>query len=649
MITDDRASARAAGLRYASDARPGITRRRAGRGFSYRDADGRLIRDPETLDRIRRLAIPPAWTDVWICPSPNGHLQATGRDARGRKQYRYHARWRARRDDAKFERLIDFARILPAHPGAGRPGPRAAGAAAREGPGRGRPTPRDDPHPGRQRGVRPAQPVVRADHASNAPRSRDRDGHPLPVPRQVRAPARGGTARSAPGRRRPSPARTCPARSSSSTSVPTARPHDIASDDVNAYLREISGADVTRQGLPDLGRDGPRVSRPARGRHARPTRSRPGATSSRLSARPPTGSGIPPPSHATAMSTRRSSRPTSMARSRAVGRDRPMSGEPTATPRPRPRSIGRGGARSARSFADATAARAARRSAAPRGPARASSWPVRRPRGGGPSATTRSRTRRGRPPDGSAQIRPCIARTRRSATYSPIPPPARPASVPCASADRANGSPSRVGGPPRWTIRTMTSVAEPVTTTSIGSPRAAVADRVVEQVAEDVHHQDLVGAIGRRVARPQEADLHARVAGHHLADRPFDEVAERDRLADRAQALAFRTDEARRGPRPADTDDLPRARYRPPRRGGGVGRRSRVGEQLRPAVDRGHRRPELVGQDVEKGLPVRAATGRSGSVRAGPWHRAVVRRRAGSDSRPGFDARAPRHSRGCMT
>ena len=103
-----------AGLRHASDDVPGITRRRAGRGFSYRDPDGRPIRDPDTIGRIRKIVIPPAWTDVWICPWPNGHLQATGRDARGRKQYRYHPRFRARRDDAKFERLIAFARALPA-------------------------------------------------------------------------------------------------------------------------------------------------------------------------------------------------------------------------------------------------------------------------------------------------------------------------------------------------------------------------------------------------------------------------------------------------------------------------------------------------------------------------------------------------------
>ena len=110
---DGRAAARAAGLRYSTDARPGITRRRAGRGFSYRSPDGATIRDPGLLARIRALAVPPAWTDVWICPDPAGHLQATGRDAAGRKQYRYHTRWRARRDDAKFERLIDFACVLP--------------------------------------------------------------------------------------------------------------------------------------------------------------------------------------------------------------------------------------------------------------------------------------------------------------------------------------------------------------------------------------------------------------------------------------------------------------------------------------------------------------------------------------------------------
>ena len=102
-----------AGLSYSSDSEPGITRVRKGSGFAYRDAQGHWIRDPVQLARIRKLAIPPAYTSVWICPSPNGHLQATGRDARGRKQYRYHELWRAERDTGKFERLLAFAQVLP--------------------------------------------------------------------------------------------------------------------------------------------------------------------------------------------------------------------------------------------------------------------------------------------------------------------------------------------------------------------------------------------------------------------------------------------------------------------------------------------------------------------------------------------------------
>ena len=107
-------SARAAGLKYVTDTKPGLRRRRAGRGFRYVDAEGRPARDEATLRRIRALAIPPAWTEVWICPDPDGHLQATGRDDRGRKQYRYHPRWRAVRDETKYGRMIAFARALPA-------------------------------------------------------------------------------------------------------------------------------------------------------------------------------------------------------------------------------------------------------------------------------------------------------------------------------------------------------------------------------------------------------------------------------------------------------------------------------------------------------------------------------------------------------
>lgn len=110
---DPERAARRVGLRYVSDALPGITRRRSGRGFSYSDSDGGLVRDAATLDRIRAIAIPPAWHDVWICELENGHLQATGRDARRRKQYRYHEAWKQARSEHKFDRVADFGRALP--------------------------------------------------------------------------------------------------------------------------------------------------------------------------------------------------------------------------------------------------------------------------------------------------------------------------------------------------------------------------------------------------------------------------------------------------------------------------------------------------------------------------------------------------------
>ncbi len=107
------ADAVAASLRYVTDDGPGIHRRRSGKGFVYLATNGKPVRDATTMERIRALVIPPAWTDVWICPTANGHLQATGRDAKGRKQHRYHARWRAVRDENKYGRLSRFARALP--------------------------------------------------------------------------------------------------------------------------------------------------------------------------------------------------------------------------------------------------------------------------------------------------------------------------------------------------------------------------------------------------------------------------------------------------------------------------------------------------------------------------------------------------------
>lgn len=112
-VAERRRSARSAGLRYVSDEDPGIRRRRCGRGFTYLDPGGERIAEPEARRRLRELAIPPAWTEVWICPRPDGHLQATGRDEAGRKQYLYHPRWREVRDVTKFERMLPFGRALP--------------------------------------------------------------------------------------------------------------------------------------------------------------------------------------------------------------------------------------------------------------------------------------------------------------------------------------------------------------------------------------------------------------------------------------------------------------------------------------------------------------------------------------------------------
>lgn len=107
-------AAETGGLRYVADNIPGFSRKQTRSGFRYLDTAGKPLNDPAQIARIKSLAIPPAWTDVWICPAKNGHLQATGRDARGRKQYRYHKNWREVRDEAKYERMIGFAMLLPA-------------------------------------------------------------------------------------------------------------------------------------------------------------------------------------------------------------------------------------------------------------------------------------------------------------------------------------------------------------------------------------------------------------------------------------------------------------------------------------------------------------------------------------------------------
>ena len=113
VLAESVEAAEDAGLRYVSDEQPGFSRQPKGEEFEYFDTKGKPIRDEQRLLRIKRLAIPPAWSDVWICPSPNGHIQATGRDSRRRKQYRYHERWREIRDENKYDRLVNFGKALP--------------------------------------------------------------------------------------------------------------------------------------------------------------------------------------------------------------------------------------------------------------------------------------------------------------------------------------------------------------------------------------------------------------------------------------------------------------------------------------------------------------------------------------------------------
>ena len=309
-----RLAAREAGLRYATDEVPGFSRRRRGKGFSYLDRDGNVIRDAEVVSRIRSIVIPPAWTDVWICPWPNGHMQATGRDARGRKQHRYHAEYRAARDEAKFGRLVEFAAALPrirkrVDRDLGRPGvPRekvlAAVVRLLE----------LTPDPRRQRRVFAAEPLVRPDDAPRPARQGRRHADPVPLPGQGRHAPRGRPARSTsrgagpavPGSARPGP-------------VPVRRERDGPQRDERRRQRVPARGLRWRfhgQGLPHLGRDGarlPRAVRDARGRRRadrKAERGRGGQASR------PGPCATPRPSRARPTSTRKCSRRTSTAGSK---------------------------------------------------------------------------------------------------------------------------------------------------------------------------------------------------------------------------------------------------------------------------------------------------------------------------------------------
>ena len=257
-------------LTYVNDHDPGIRRARPATGFDYLDAEGQPVARRQTLDRIRKLAIPPAWTEVWIAPTRAATSRPTGRDAKGRKQYRYHDRWRADRDEAKYDRLIAFGRALPQAARAGRARPRPPRPAPREGAGRRGPGAGDHPDPRRQRGIRQDQQELRPDHAARParPARRRRARCSSSAARAARCTRPASRPRAWPASSRP--ARTCPASGCSSTSTTTASGTPSAAADVNAYLREAHGRGLLRQGLPHLGRHPRR--RPRAGACSRPAR-----------------------------------------------------------------------------------------------------------------------------------------------------------------------------------------------------------------------------------------------------------------------------------------------------------------------------------------------------------------------------------------
>ncbi len=183
---ESREAAAAAGLRYVTYKTPGFRRVRVGKGFRYVTPDGATARDARELERIRSLVIPPAWTNVWICADARGHLQATGRDARGRKQHRYHPRWRHVRDEAKYQHISRVRLGVASTTQTRRRRSGRAGADPTQGRVGRRAAPREDADSRRQRRVRAQQPVVRPDDAAQRARAGVRFDDSISIPRQVR-------------------------------------------------------------------------------------------------------------------------------------------------------------------------------------------------------------------------------------------------------------------------------------------------------------------------------------------------------------------------------------------------------------------------------------------------------------------------------
>jgi DNA topoisomerase-1 len=237
-------AAESAGLRYVTADRPGIRREREGEGFAYFKPNGTRIEDEATLERLRKLAIPPAWTEVWICPSANGHLQATGRDAKGRKQYRYHAEFRQVRDSNKYEHMLEFAKALPA----------LRAKVAEHMALRGLP---------REKVLATVVHLLETTliRVGNDDYARDNKSYGLTTLRNRHVKVEGSQLRfqftgksgktwrlSTSNRRVAKVVRACqelPGQELFAYLDDDGQPRDVTSDDVNAYLREISGRDIT--------------------------------------------------------------------------------------------------------------------------------------------------------------------------------------------------------------------------------------------------------------------------------------------------------------------------------------------------------------------------------------------------------------------
>jgi hypothetical protein len=605
-------------LRHAAGDRPGITRQRSGRGFSYRDTDGHPIRDPEALDRIRSIAIPPAWTDVWICPLPNGHLQATGRDARGRKQYRYHPRYRARRSGAKFERLIAFARALPAirdqvERDLGRSGlPREKVLAAV---------------------VRLLElTLIRVGNDEYARLNRSfglttlRDRHASIDGSAVTFRFRGKSGQQQEvglrDRRLAAVVRRCrdlPGQELFQYVGEDGEPHDVASDDVNEYLAAVAPASPRR-----TSGHGPAPSSPtarcAPSARARPT-ARSSATSPPRSGRLPTGWATRPPWPA-----RRTSTPRSSTRTSTAGSGRPSSKPPRIPTRHPARPIRTRSGPSLRSSGRGCARTRAG------GVARPSSGAVRRAAGAPDSIPggARSGPMRDHVSSSAHSWAGALVDRQREAGFEPA---VRPIPAPDPAAHRLDematdertdpgaGKPTdgRGGRQLEGSVQLVPSETRSAVEHGDRDPpgigvgsnvdderpvglRLGVPDRAHDQVAARLLDVGRVTMDGRHVGLALTLDRDGPEPIDDLPDRAVDRTLDKDRLVERIEDPTL---EPRQHQQVLDQVIEPcslSADIAGQRLGGGSGEAGPAGEDRRAGVDRRDRRPQLMRQHLEECL-----------------------------------------------